>query len=102
VIVESYARGTPVVASRIGGLVELVTPGETGLHFEADSIADFRSRVREMWTDDAHRERMRAGARARYLERYTPEAALQRLLQIYSRVRGAAGYDRGLSSRPPA
>jgi glycosyltransferase involved in cell wall biosynthesis len=102
VIVESYARGTPVIASRIGGLVELVAPGETGLHFDPNSVMDLRAKVRHLWNDEALRTRMRAGARARYLERYTPEAALQRLLQIYSRVRGAGRYDPALSSRPSA
>ena len=34
VIVEGFARGTPMAVSRIGGLIELVRPGETGLHFE--------------------------------------------------------------------
>ena len=34
VIYESYAHGTPVIGAAIGGIPELITPGETGFVFE--------------------------------------------------------------------
>ncbi len=38
VVVEAFAFGKPVIASRIGGLQELVRDGETGLLVEPGDI----------------------------------------------------------------
>ena len=90
VAVESYARGTPVVASSIGGLTELVIDGETGLRFEAGNAPALAGAVRRLWGDGALRARLRSGARARFDAEYTPDHALQRLLSIYERARTQA------------
>lgn len=90
VAVESYARGTPVVASRIGGLTELVLDGETGLHFAAGDPASLAGQVRRLWNDPVLRARMRRGARACFEAKYTPQLALQRLLDTYGRAQLAA------------
>lgn len=90
VAVESYARGTPVVASSIGGLTELVIDGETGLRFKAGDPVALASQVRRLWDDAALRRRLRGGARARFEAEYTPQLALQRLLAIYERAKAVA------------
>lgn len=91
VAVESYARGTPVVASNIGGLTELVIDGETGLRFEAGDAGALARSVRLLWEDDALRDRLRRGARARFEAEYTPAHALHRLRSIYERAQARAG-----------
>lgn len=42
---EAMAAGTPVIALRKGGLVELVDEGETGIFFEEQTIASIRDAV---------------------------------------------------------
>lgn len=91
VAVESYARGTPVVASNIGGLTELVIDGETGLRFEAGDAGALARSVRLLWEDDALRDRLRRGARARFEAEYMPAHALHRLRSIYERAQARAG-----------
>jgi glycosyltransferase involved in cell wall biosynthesis len=90
VLVESYARGTPVIASKIGSLGELVRPGETGFHFEAGNASSLVEQVRMLWADPALRERLRAGARARFEAEYTPARNLEKLLSVYDRVARSA------------
>lgn len=87
VLVESYARGTPVVASRIGGLAELVIPGQTGQHFEAANPDSLAAEVRRLWTDPQQRIVLRAGARRRFETEYMPQRNLERLLDIYAFAR---------------
>ena len=94
VLVESYARGTPVVASKIGSLVELVVPGRTGVHFEASNAASLAAEVRQLWADPARRAVLRAGARQRFESEYTPERNLDRLLEIYASARKSAAAGR--------
>ncbi len=90
VIVEGFARGTPMAVSRIGGLIELVRPGETGLHFEPGDPASMADAVRRLWSDASLRARFRLAGRREYEQRYTPARNLEELLEIYSLVtRGA-------------
>jgi len=86
VLVESYARGTPVIAANIGSLGELVVPGETGLHFEAGSAVSLAAQVRSLWNDPPTRQRLRLGARRRFESEYTPARNLARLLEIYHKA----------------
>jgi glycosyltransferase involved in cell wall biosynthesis len=94
VLVESYARGTPVVASRIGGLAELVIPGQTGLHFEPSNPDSLAAEVRRLWQDPVQRTLLRAGARKRFESEYMPERNLERLLEIYAVARRHSASDR--------
>ena len=69
-LVEAFANGVPVIASRIGALAELVEPGRNGLLFEAGSARDLARHL--MWAE-AFPEKMRQMgecARADYLARF--------------------------------
>ena len=85
-LVEAYACGLPVIASRIGALAELVEPGITGLTFEPGSARDLARQI--AWAE-ANPERMRAmgeRARARYERELTPEVNYRQLAAIYDSV----------------
>lgn len=47
VIYESYARGTPVIGARIGGVPELIEEGATGYLFEPGSVTGLARTIRE-------------------------------------------------------
>ena len=65
VIVEAYARGTPVIASRIGSLEEIVEDGAAGFPLPAWGRRPRSSdRVRRLRDESTLRQRLRAGARA--------------------------------------
>jgi glycosyltransferase involved in cell wall biosynthesis len=48
---ESFARGTPVVASGHGAPAELVADGRTGLLFRPGDADDLAAKVRAMLSD---------------------------------------------------
>ncbi len=82
-LVEAFACGTPVIASRLGPAADIVRDGETGLHFQPGNAADLASKI--AWAR-AHPEamgRMGRAARYEYETRYTAEAAYRRLMAIY-------------------
>jgi glycosyltransferase involved in cell wall biosynthesis len=88
-LVEAFACGLPVIASRLGALEELVEDGRTGLHFTPGDSADLARKL--MWAEsnpDAMR-RMGLEARREYERRYTPEVNYARLIEIYEEARTA-------------
>lgn len=85
-ILESFAAGTPVIASRLGAMASLVRHGETGLHFRPGDAADLAAQVRWMLAHPATWATMRRHARAEYLREYTPERNYQLLMRLYNRL----------------
>ena len=87
VVIEAYACGTPVVASRIGSLAEIVLDGETGLHFKPGDPVDLAQRVNYLAERPELAHRMGQRAREIFLEKYTAEKNLELLMEIYNRAR---------------
>jgi glycosyltransferase involved in cell wall biosynthesis len=83
VIVEAYAARVPIVASRVGSLVELVRDGETGLHVEMGDPDDMAKVLRRLAGDPDLGRRMGEAARETYERLYSPEATMAGLLDIY-------------------
>ncbi len=83
-LVEAFACGLPVIASRIGALAELVDDGVTGLLFSPGDAADLAAKLQ--WAE-AHPTRMAefgANARATYEATLTGEANYRILCAIYA------------------
>lgn len=81
-ILEAYASGTPVVASRIGALEEIVEHGISGLHVEAGNPAAWAEAIGQL-LDDNESERLGEGAYRLWQEHYTPETGLANLEAAY-------------------
>lgn len=58
VILEAQAVGVPVVASRVGGIPELVEHERNGLLFEAGSVSDLACQMQRFVDDSALRARL--------------------------------------------
>jgi glycosyltransferase involved in cell wall biosynthesis len=82
-IVEAYSKGTPVVASRLGSMAELVHEGVTGACFTPGSAADLAASVCRTIEDPVRLSRMRMAARRQFEAHYSASASYERLLAIY-------------------
>jgi N-acetyl-alpha-D-glucosaminyl L-malate synthase BshA len=88
---EAMATGTPVVATRVGGVPEVVIDGETGYLTEASDQDGFAERLRELFL---HRERARelgAAARADAVARFDRDVIVKRYEALYRRLLARAG-----------
>lgn len=88
VVLEAFASGTPVIASRIGSLAEVIEDGVTGLLVRPNDSADLGKRIQ--WAID-HPDEMRGmgvTARLRYEARFRGQAHLAALLEAYAWVGG--------------
>ncbi len=86
-VLEAYACGTPVLASRIGSLDEIVEEGVTGLKFEAGNADSLAQRAADLIAAPQRLQVMRARARQAYDANYTAERNLAQLRQIYAEAR---------------
>ncbi|TAJ99411.1 MAG: glycosyltransferase family 1 protein [Chloroflexota bacterium] len=86
VLAEAFATGTPVIASRIGSLAELVEDGRTGLLAEPGDATGLADRLR--WARDHPTDMRRMGqhARKRYESAYTGSTHLAALQDAYAAV----------------
>jgi glycosyltransferase involved in cell wall biosynthesis len=82
-VVESLAQGTPVVASRIGGLPEMVRDGVTGLLFEPGDADGLAGALRALVERAEVARAMGEAALAEARERFSPDRHLAGLLEIY-------------------
>jgi glycosyltransferase involved in cell wall biosynthesis len=83
-VVEAFAAATPVIASRIGSVAEIVADGRTGWHVPPGDAAVLAAAIDAAARDGAGAGRRGDNARARYLADYTPEASLAALEAVYA------------------
>lgn len=88
-LLEAFANGLPVIASRLGALPELIEHGRTGLLFEPGSPDDL---ARHLAWAEAFPGKMRAmgeNARAAYEARFTSQENHGQLMAIYEEALAA-------------
>jgi glycosyltransferase involved in cell wall biosynthesis len=84
VALEAMASGTPVVASRIGGLPEVIEDGHTGFLVRPGDVAALHDRLERIVRDPALGRRLGVNARAAVLERFTWDKVAERCLTAYA------------------
>jgi alpha-maltose-1-phosphate synthase len=82
---EAMACGTAVVASRIGGIPEVVVDGETGYLVDLDDAfpQSFAARVNELLADPALAERYGTAGRERAVTQFSWRAIAERTAALY-------------------
>jgi glycosyltransferase involved in cell wall biosynthesis len=83
VLVEAFATGLPIIASKIGAMAQLITHEKDGLLVEPGSAEGFQAAVGRLLSSSELTASMRKNARASYQATYTPDINLQMLLQVY-------------------
>lgn len=90
-LLEAMAAGVPVVATRVGGIPEIVTNGETALLVEPGDVPAMTVALDRILGDSGLGERLAASAREAVAVRHNPLARAERLTAIYRRLADKAG-----------
>jgi glycosyltransferase involved in cell wall biosynthesis len=83
VLIEAFAAGMPVIASRIGGIPDLVEDGKTGLLVQPGDAADLADKMQWALENPERMAEMGLSARQVYKTRYTPAVNFAQLIAIY-------------------
>lgn len=86
VVLEAFAAGTPVLASRRGGPGEMIKPGVNGLLFEPGDTEGLVRAAHALLADHVLAARLGAAGRASYETLYTPATNYALLLALYDVV----------------
>jgi len=86
VLLESLAMGVPVVASRLGGVGEVVLDGKTGYTVPPGDVGELTDAIRRLWEDRAAYARMSERARQLMRERFDRATQFGRFLEFLGAV----------------
>lgn len=88
IIAQALAVGRPVVASNVGGIAEMVTPGETGYMVPAGDEAALAEKLAAVLADPAAARAMGQRGRAFARQRYEPASVAEQTVRVYREAIG--------------
>jgi len=89
-VIEALAAGTPVVATRVGGVPDVVREGEHGFLVEPGDVDALAERLQQLAEDPALRKRMGAAGQASVLPRYAVDRLVDDMDRLYRSLLQAA------------
>ncbi len=98
-LLEAMAAGVPVVATRVGGIPEIVTHGKSALLIEPGEVNAMTASLNNVLSTPAMALDLVEQARKQILDRHRPEARAAKLVEVYTRLQEAAGQP-GISMSP--
>jgi glycosyltransferase involved in cell wall biosynthesis len=85
VIVEAMAQGTPVIATAVGGVIEIIDHQQNGLLHRPGDDADLATKILELLSDQALADRLARAGRDLVEERFSMPAFMANIATLYRR-----------------
>jgi len=83
VLIEAGASGVPVIATRVGGIVDIVQDGENGILVEPKDPSGLASAITKILQQPKLARRMARAARKQVEEKFTLEKMTERTIRVY-------------------
>jgi len=85
-VLEAMSCGKPVVASRVGGIPEIIDDGEDGILVPPEDSAALRKSLKGLAASKARREDLGLAARNKVVRRFSPEKTYELMKSLYDAV----------------
>jgi glycosyltransferase involved in cell wall biosynthesis len=86
VVLEAMAAGVPVLASKVGGVPDLIESEKTGLFCDPERPESFREGVARLLADREFAQQLAVTAKAEAWRRFYPQVVARRHLEIYQEL----------------
>jgi len=86
VVLESLSCGTPAAGFRVGGIPDMIEPGETGVLAELGDTDGLAAGISQLLNDPAALERMRILSRKKAVEQFSLELQAEEHLALYEEL----------------
>ena len=83
VVLEAWAAGLPVIASRVGGLPALICDGEDGVLCDAHDSQVFAQAIRAVLVESTYGRRLGLAGQRKAQEQYSWDAVTEQVIRIY-------------------
>lgn len=83
VVIEAMACGTPVVGFEVGGIPDMVRPGQTGLLAKVENVREFKNAIETLLKEDEMRSAMSRECRHVALAEYTLDIQADKYKKVY-------------------
>ena len=101
-VLEGLAHGLAVVATPVGAHAEVIEPEQSGLLVPPGDVAALSAALARVIGDPSLRERLRIGARQRFLERFDVRSYAARLARLHAGLLGGRRPLGGIKTEPPS
>lgn len=81
-VIEAMSMGIPVIASRIGSMIEMIDHGENGYMFTAGEHKELAKYIMMLMNEDNY-QRISDNARKKYLDVYSPDQHYKKIIEIF-------------------
>lgn len=85
-LLEAMACGLPVIASRIGGVVDVVEDGKSGILFEPGDVSGLASAMVRLLRDEELRQRLGTEARKRIVDNFSIDRVADEYIKLYKKL----------------
>jgi len=86
VILEALACGTPVIASNVGGIPEIIQNNKNGILVPAGNPVELAKRIRCLLDDESLRKKFSEEGRRCVIEKFSYELIVEKLLEVYDQL----------------
>ena len=86
VVAEAMAAGTPVIATRVGGIPEMIDHGRSGYLFEPGDVGALTSQLRFLLENPEAAQKMGQEAAAAAREQNSPERVGRQTVSLYRQL----------------
>jgi glycosyltransferase involved in cell wall biosynthesis len=83
VLIEAIAVGLPIVATNVGGIVDVIIDGETGMLVEEKNPQALAEAIKKMSADEILAQKLITGARKRAAEFFSWDKVLEKTIEVY-------------------
>jgi glycosyltransferase involved in cell wall biosynthesis len=101
-VLEGLAHGLAVVATPVGAHAEVIEPETSGLLTPPGDVPALAAALARVIADPALRQRLRAGARERFLDRFEVTSYAARLVRLHVGLVGGRTLLRPMEAEPQA